>query len=205
MVTKGLLVRLEVKHGKDEEAEAFLSSALPMVREEAETKAWFAIRFGRSEYGIFDVFPDDAGRDAHLKGAVAKALMQKADELFSSPPDIQKIDILANKLPQAALAEPNTKGLLLTFKAKEGHEQDVVQFLKDAQPLAMQEEHTTAWFAIHLPNNEYGIFDVFPDNGARLKHITGHIPRELAKHSLTLLGSFPDMDLLKVIAENFNQ
>ncbi len=80
----------------------------------------------------------------------------------------------------------------------------MAQFLKDAQPLVMEEVQTTAWFAIHLPNNEYGIFDVFPDNGARLKHLAGAIPRELLKHSLRLLGSVPDMDLLGVTAENFN-
>lgn len=204
MTTKGLLVRLEAKHGKDAEVEDFLSSALPLVRQEAGTKAWFGIRFGRSEYGIVDFFPDEASRDAHLNGAVASALLQKADELFETSPDIRKIEILACKLPSQPPAEPNTKGLLLTFKAKEGHEQEVTQFLKDAQPLAMAEEETIAWFAIRLSNDEYGIFDVFPDNGARLKHLVGRIPQELTKHALSWLGSLPDMDLLKVIAENFN-
>ncbi len=203
MVTKGLLVRLEVRHGKDEEAEQFLSSAIPLLRQEEATTAWFGIRFGRSEYGIFDVFPDEAGRDAHLTGDVAKALMQKADELFSKPPEIQKIDVLASKLPLSALTTPNTKGILLTFKAKEGHEGEVEQFLKDARPLVMEEEETTAWFAIDLGYKEYGIFDVFPDNGGRFKHLIGQVPRELAKHSLTLLGSVPDLDMLKVVAEHF--
>lgn len=204
MITKGLLVRLEAKHGKDDEVENFLSSALPLVQQEAGTKAWFAVRFGRSEYGIVDFFPDEVSRDAHLNGAVASALLQKADELFETSPDIQRIEVLASKLPSGPPAEPDTKGLLLTFKAKEGHEQDVVQFLKDAQPLVMAEEETIAWFAIHLPNGEYGIFDVFPDNGARMKHLVGRVPQELTKHALSLLGSFPDMDLLKVTAENFN-
>lgn len=204
MTTKGLLVRLEVKHGKDGEVENFLSSALPLVRQEAGTKAWFAVRFGRSEYGIIDFFPDDASRDAHLNGAVASALLQKRDEFFETSPDIQKLEILASKLPSQPPAEPNTKGLLLTFKPKEGHEQDVVQFLKDAQPLVMAEEETIAWFAIRLSNNEYGIFDVFPDNGGRMKHLMGRVPQELTKHALSLLGSVPDMHLLKVTAENFN-
>ncbi len=204
VITKALLVRLEAKHGKDDEVEDFLSSALPLVRQEAGTRAWFGVRFGRSEYGIFDVFPDETSRDAHLNGGVAGALLQKADELFETSPDIQKVEVLASKLPSQAPAKPNTKGLLLTFKAKEGHEQEVVQFLKDAQPLVMQEEETIAWFAIRLPNNEYGIFDVFPDNGARMTHLVGRIPQELTKHAFSLLGSFPDMDLLKITAENFN-
>jgi quinol monooxygenase YgiN len=204
MTTKGLLVRLEAKHGKDDEVEAFLSAALSLVRQEAGTKAWFAVRFGRSEYGIVDFFPDEESREAHLNGAVASALLQKADELFETSLHIQKVEVLASKLPSQPPAEPNTKGLLLTFKTKEGHEQEVVQFLQDAQPLAMAEEETIAWFAIRLPTGEYGIFDVFPDNGARLKHLVGRIPQELTKHALSLLGSFPDMELLQVTAENFN-
>lgn len=205
MVTKALLVRLEIKPGKDEEAEQFLQSALPLVRQESATTAWFGIRFGRSEYGIFDAFPDEAGREAHLSGAVAKALMEKADELFTEPPRIQKIDVLASKLPPVAPAEPTTKALLLTFKAKEGNEPEVEQFLRDAQPLVMEEPDTTAWFAIHLENGDYGIFDVFPDNNGRFKHLIGHVPRELVKHSLTILGSVPEMEFPGVLAEKLGE
>ena len=201
MVTKALLVRLEIKPGKDEEAEQFLQSALPLVRQESATTAWFGIRFGRSEYGIFDAFPDEAGREAHLSGAVAKALMEKSDELFTEPPRIQKIDVLASKLPPITPAEPTTKALLLTFKAKEGNEPEVEQFLRDAQPLVMEEPDTTAWFAIHLENGDYGIFDVFPDNNGRFKHLIGQVPRELVKHSLTILGSVPEMEFPGVLAE----
>jgi len=202
MVNKGLLVRLEAKHGKDDEVEAFLRSALPLVRQEPATTAWFAIRFGRSEYGIFDVFPDDAGRDAHLSGPIAQALMGKAEELLAKPPQIQKLDVLADKLPGSAAREADTKALLLTFKAKQGHEEDVAQFLRGAQPLVQDEEKTTAWFAIHLDDGTYGIFDTFPDNGGRFAHLTGQVPRELAKHALTLLGNVPDMEFLEVLAEN---
>jgi len=205
MITKGLLVRLEVKSGLDEQVENFLTSALPLVQQEPATTAWFAIRFGGSEYGIFDVFPDDAGRDAHLSGAVAKALMENAPTLLSAPPKIQKLDILAYKLPETPLAQPNTKGLVLTFEAKEGHQQQVEQFLRDARALVMEEPETTAWFAIRTDDNKHGIFDVFPDHGGRVKHLIGHVPRELAKHAFSLLGSVPDPDLLDVLAENLRQ
>ena len=205
MVSKGLLVRLDAKSGMDEQVEEFLTSALPLVRQETGTTAWFAIHFGRSEYGIFDVFPDDSGRDAHLSGAVAKALMAQAATLFDKPPQIQKLDVLAYKLPETPPDQPNTKGLLLTFGAKEGHEQQVKQFLLDARPLVVEEPETVAWFAIHTDDNQYGIFDVFPDHGGRLKHLTGHVPRELAKHALSLLGSVPDPDLLNVLAEKLGE
>lgn len=205
MVTKALLVRLEIKLGHDEEAEEFLRSALPLVRQESATTAWFGIRFGRSEYGIFDVFPDDAGRDAHLSGAVAKALMEKADELFTEPPQIQKIDVLASKLPHSPPAEPTTKALLLTFAAKEGNEQEVAPFLRSAQPLVLEEPDTTAWFAIRLENGDYGIFDVFPDNVGRIKHLAGQVPKALLENASTILGSVPEMEFPGVLAEKLGE
>ena len=131
--------------------------------------------------------------------------MEKSDELFTEPPRIQKIDVLASKLPLAAPAEPTTKALLLTFKAKDGNEPEVEQFLRDAQPLVMEEADTAAWFGIHLENGDYGIFDVFPDNNGRFKHLAGHVPRELLKHSLTILGSVPDMEFPSVLAEKLGE
>jgi quinol monooxygenase YgiN len=63
------------------------------------TTAWFAIKMGKSTFAIFDAFPDDSGRQAHLSGKVAAALMAKAPELLSRPPVIEKVDVLAAKLP----------------------------------------------------------------------------------------------------------
>ncbi len=100
MVSVALLARLEAKPGKEAEVEAFLKSALPIVEGEPETIAWFAIKMGPTTYGIFDAFPGEAGRQAHLTGQVAAALMARADELFSEPPVIDQIDVLASKLPR---------------------------------------------------------------------------------------------------------
>lgn len=201
MVNLGLLVRLEAKPGEDANVEEFLRAALPLVRQEAGTTAWFGVRFGRSEYGIVDFFPDEASREAHLMGQVAAALRDRSPALFAQQPRIRKCTVLADKLPLAPPAVLDTKALLLTFKAKSGHQQAVEQFLRDAQPLVQQEPKTTAWFAIHLDDGDYGIFDTFPDNGGRFAHLTGHVPRELAKHALSLLGGVPDMDMLNVIAQ----
>jgi quinol monooxygenase YgiN len=100
-VTVGLLVRLEVKPGKEAEMENFLNGGLALVQQEPATTAWFAIRFGPTTFGIFDAFPDDAGRQAHLSGRVAAALHQQAPDLLAQPPTIEQIDILADKLPGA--------------------------------------------------------------------------------------------------------
>jgi quinol monooxygenase YgiN len=99
MVTTGLYVRLEAKAGKEKDVDAFLRSALPLVEAEPATTAWFAIQMGPSVFGIFDVFPNDEGRQAHLTGKVAAALMAKASDLFATAPAIEKIDVLASKLP----------------------------------------------------------------------------------------------------------
>ena len=99
MVSVALFVRLDAKPGKEREVEAFLKGGLAIVREEPATTAWFAIRMGPSTFGIFDAFPDEAGRQAHLSGRVAAALMAKAGELLANPPKIEKIDVLAAKLP----------------------------------------------------------------------------------------------------------
>jgi len=98
-VKVALLVRLEAKPGKESDVENFLKGGLAVVQDEPATTAWFAIRLGPSTFGIFDAFPDDAGRQAHLTGRVAAALMAKAPELFAKPPVIEKVDVLAAKLP----------------------------------------------------------------------------------------------------------
>lgn len=99
MVKLALYVHLEAKPGKEKEVEAFLLGGLPLVEEEPATTAWFALKMGPSTFGIFDAFPDEAGRDAHLNGKVAAALMAQAGELLASPPSINKVDVLAAKLP----------------------------------------------------------------------------------------------------------
>ena len=95
-----LYVPLEAKPGKEKEVAEFLKSALPLVDAEPGTISWYAIQNSPSSFAIFDSFNDEAGRDAHLNGKVAAALMAKASELLATPPTIHKIDILARKLPK---------------------------------------------------------------------------------------------------------
>ena len=97
MVTVGLWVRLEAKPGKEEEVAQFLKRAAPLAEAEPDTTAWFALRIGPSTFGIFDVFPDDRGRQAHLSGLIAKGLTARGPELLSNA-SMEPIDLLASKL-----------------------------------------------------------------------------------------------------------
>jgi quinol monooxygenase YgiN len=99
MVRVALFVQMEAQPGKEADAAAFLRGAVPLVNAEPDTIAWFALQIGTSTFAIFDAFPDEQGRAAHLAGQVAAALMDQAPELFTGPPVIQRAEVLAVKLP----------------------------------------------------------------------------------------------------------
>jgi quinol monooxygenase YgiN len=96
-----LLALLNAKPGKEKEVEEFLKSAQPMAAREPGTSTWYAVKLGPDKFGIFDTFKDEDGRDAHLNGDIAKALFAKAKELFSTAPQVEKLEILASKTPEA--------------------------------------------------------------------------------------------------------
>jgi quinol monooxygenase YgiN len=102
MTKLALYVPLQAKPGKEKEVADFLRSALPLVNAEPGTISWFAIQEGPSAFAIFDTFHDEAGRDAHINGKGAAALMEKAKAgyLFAKTPEIYKLEILADKLPK---------------------------------------------------------------------------------------------------------
>lgn len=93
--------QLQAKPGKEKELEDFLKSAQPLAEREPGTVTWYAIKMGPGNYGIFDTFADENGRNAHLTGEIAKALFAKAGELLAKPPEIAKPDILASKTKAA--------------------------------------------------------------------------------------------------------
>jgi len=99
MLTRALFARLEAKPGREAEVAAFLNQGLQLANQETSTPLWFALRLGPTTFGIFDAFHDETGRQAHLDGPIAKALMAKAPELLAEPPEIQPLDVLGVKLP----------------------------------------------------------------------------------------------------------
>jgi quinol monooxygenase YgiN len=100
MYTVALFARLEAKAGKEKDVAKFLETGLAMANQETTTPIWFALKLGPTTFGIFDAFTDESGRQAHLNGPIAKALMAQAPDLFSKPPVIERIDVLGAKLPK---------------------------------------------------------------------------------------------------------
>ena len=100
MLTLSLFVRLEAKPGKEKEVAAFLMQGLQLANQETTTPVWFALRLGPTTFAVFDAFRDEAGRQNHLNGPIAKALMAQAPNLLAAPPVIERIDVLGAKLPE---------------------------------------------------------------------------------------------------------
>jgi quinol monooxygenase YgiN len=96
-----ILALLHAKEGKEQEVEAFLKSAQPLAEQETGTTTWYAVKLGPSEFGIFDTFKGEDGRNAHLTGEIAKQLFTRASDLFAAPPQVEKLEILASKAPAA--------------------------------------------------------------------------------------------------------
>jgi quinol monooxygenase YgiN len=194
--TTGLLAHIDAASGREDDLEKLLVDALAIVQAEEGTRAWFALRFGHGEYGIFDAFPDDAGREAHMAGGVVAALHANAT-LLDSPPTIEKVDVLSDKLDAAAV----TKAVLLRLPIKAAHAADAEAFLQSGQAVVADEAGTIAWFALRFENGDYGVFDVFPDTKARRAHLTGTIPQQLALHGLPWLSGLPHLSLVDVLAQ----
>jgi quinol monooxygenase YgiN len=98
MLSLGLFVRLEAKPGKEEEVAAFLKQGLEMANQEPTTPLWFALRLGPTTFAIFDAFADETGRQTHLNGPIAQALMANAPNLLAAPPSIEPTEVLGAKL-----------------------------------------------------------------------------------------------------------
>jgi quinol monooxygenase YgiN len=194
--TRGLFATLEAAPGKEDDLERLLVDAQSIVEGEPKTTSWFALRMGRGEYGIFDAFPDDAGRDAHLQGGVVAALRDHAD-LVEGEPEIEKVDVLADKVTAGAVA----KGLLLRLPIKESHRDDAAEFLRKGERVVNAEPGTTNWFAIRFENGDHGVFDVFPNPKGRRAHLAGKIPQQLAIHGLPWLAGLPQMSFADVLAD----
>jgi hypothetical protein len=199
MISKALLFRFPVFEKKDREIERALEEAMSQLNRNSEAKASFAFRTASTEYGLFTIFENEQALESYRTGEATRFIHSVA-HFTSGEADISVVHVLAHKL-LIPVFQPTVKALLLKFKAKENHIQQVENFLREAKQFVDAETETTAWFALHFGNGDYGIFDVFPDNSARLKHMVGQVPQQMLKHAGSLLGGLPDMEMLSVFAE----
>ncbi len=198
-VHTALLARLEAKPGQEEALKQFLEGGLPIVQGEPATVQWFALRFGRTSFGIFDTFADESGRQAHLSGQVAAALGARAPELLAQPPSIEKVDVLATKAPASAAPGVHV-GLVAILEAKPGQEEALKQFLVGALPVVRDEPETTHWYAIRLSPTTFGIVDTFAGDAGRQAHLKGRVAEALGARAAELLAQPPSIQMVDILA-----
>lgn len=187
--TIGLLVTMKAKPGKEQDVRDFLLGGLPLVNSEPDTESWYAFQIDESTFGIFDTFNKEDGRQAHLTGEVAKALLANAGDLlvdFEVKVSIQPVDLLATKLSKG---EEN-KGLLVIMKAKDGKSADVENFLLAGKNLVEDEPLTASWYAIQISGDTYAIFDTFAGTEGRDAHLNGKVAAALMENATVILEGF---------------
>ena len=143
--TIGLLVIMKAKPGKEQDVKNFLLGGLALVNQEPQTVSWFAFQIDSKTFGIYDTFEVEEGRQAHLTGEVAKALLANAGDLlenFDPSTDIQAIDVLASNHKSGL----QNKGLLVIMKSKEAKAKDVENFLNVGKQLVGDEPKTLSWY-----------------------------------------------------------
>jgi quinol monooxygenase YgiN len=184
-MSKALFVGIEANAGHEQEVAAFLRAALAEVREEPDTRNWYALRFAPAEFAIFDTFPGAAGQIKHLLGKVGRALIMKSFTTIEGLPSVESAELLAVKMPGAAVEVP-ALALYVPLKAREGRESTVADFLKSGAALVADEPGTLAWYALHLGGRDFAIFDVFANEAGREAHLQGKV-------AAALMASAPEL------------
>jgi len=195
--TIGLLVIMKAKPGKEQDVKNFLLGGLSLVNQEPQTVSWFAFQMDNKTFGIYDTFEVEEGRQAHLTGEVAKALLANSDDLlegFNPSTDIQTIDVLASNHKSGL----QNKGLLVIMKSKEGKTSDVENFLNVGKQLVSDESKTLSWYAIKIDATTYAIFDTFADDSGRDAHLTGKVAAALMENAPVLLEGFEASAIQKI-------
>lgn len=193
----GLLVIMKAKEGKEQEVKEFLLGGLSLVNAEPKTESWFAFQIDEQTFGIYDTFETEEGRQAHLKGEVAKALLANAGELlegFDPSRDIQTVDVQASN---HKVGDQN-KGLLVIMKAKEGKTSAVEDFLQAGKSLVSSEPATLSWYAFKINEETYAIFDTFADDAGRDAHLSGKVAAALMGNAPVILEGFDASAIQKI-------
>ncbi|KAF7336780.1 Antibiotic biosynthesis monooxygenase [Mycena venus] len=207
-VSLALFVPLIAKSDRLEDVEGFLGKGYELVQDEEETIQWMAAKYDDHTpptFMIFDTFRAESGRNAHLTGKIAEALMANADALLAAGPEIAKPTILANNIgdPSKIKAGGLRNGLRVLLQAKSDKVQAVKEFLTGALPLVEAEPETLAWYALEFPGTkQFAIIDFFADDAGRNAHLTGEVAKALFANAEELLSSPPDIKKITVVAAN---
>lgn len=193
----GLLVSMTAKPGKAQAVKDFLIGGLALVNAEAQTQSWFAFQLNDRTFGIYDTFEAEEGRQAHLTGEVAKALLGNADELledFDPSQDIKAVELLASQHTSGH----QQNGLLVIMTAKAGKAGEVEHFLQAGKALVAEEPATLSWYAVKMNTNTYAIFDTFADDHGRDAHLSGKVAEALMASAPVLLEGFEATAIQKI-------
>ena len=188
---------MKAKIGKAQDVKKLLINGLPTVNNEQKTLSWFAFQIDENTFGIYDTFELETGRQAHLKGEVAKTLLANADHLlenFDINVSITPIDVLASNHKFGT----QNKGLLVIMEAKMNTSKAVENFLQIGKQLVENEPETLSWYAIKLNDTKYAIFDTFADDKGRDAHLTGKVAMALMENAPTILKGFEASAIKKI-------
>ncbi|KAJ3713628.1 hypothetical protein EV361DRAFT_932418 [Lentinula raphanica] len=207
MTSVGLFVPLVAKPSQTDAIVEFFNAGYNLVPSEPLTREWYAVKFEDSNppsYALFDTFAAEQGRQAHLSGQIAKALLENASTLLDASPEVGQVDVLVSlvkPVKEAGSTAGVTKGLRVFFTAKPDKVDDVRNFLKGAIPLVEAEPGTTYWYAVEFPGtNKFGVIDFFPDDTGRGAHVAGKVAAALFGSAEELLTGAPELIKLEVIA-----
>lgn len=197
-----LVVRLEAKAGHEAEVKKLLEEGVAFVNEESGTPYWFGVQLGERTFGIFDAFPEEGARKAHLAGKLAAALLAKADAVLEKPPVIESVDVIAQKDTwgsKASGARIRT-GLLVRMDAKSEYAGAVAQLLADGRAYVEEESGTPLWFAVRMDHTRFAIFDAFVGDAERNAHLDGKLAKALLANAEVVLASPPVIETATVLA-----
>ncbi|KAJ6624018.1 hypothetical protein B0H10DRAFT_2008200 [Mycena sp. CBHHK59/15] len=205
-VSLALFVPLVAKPDKVEDVSQFVGVGYDLVQAEAETIQWFGVKYSDHTpptFAIVDTFRTEGGRNAHLTGKVAAALIANAGTLLATGPEITSAGVLANKVKEGSASKTAGLGvgLRVLLTAKPEKVQAVKEFLTGALPLVDAEPETLVWYALEFPGtNNFAIVDFFADEAGRNAHLTGKVAEALFASVDELLTGAPDVVKFDVVA-----
>ncbi|KAF8499999.1 hypothetical protein BU17DRAFT_102647 [Hysterangium stoloniferum] len=198
--TVGLFVPLNAKAEKGVTLSDFLVGGRALVDQEPETIQWYGIKFSDTKHAIFDTFPTSAGKDAHLSGKVAEALMVNAPSLLDNGPEINSVEILGSMVRPESATNTAKLGLYVPLHAKPEKAEAVKEFLISALPLVQTEPETLQWFAYRVSETEFGIFDTAAAESGIQAHLNGPVAAALMANADALLAQPPNIQKFEVLA-----